>query len=82
MCDGLNKPVKVSLGPGIELPTNIVYTKKENLDNQIKHLGVKIKQEVSEANPIVEGVFFHFRVEATLGMDSAESKFMIKRMPS
>ncbi|MBL7100554.1 MAG: hypothetical protein ISS23_01220 [Nanoarchaeota archaeon] len=81
ICDGLNKPIKITLGPGLEITTNITYTKKEEIDEQIKHLGLKVKQEVSENNPIIEGRFYHFKIQATLGLGDAESKFMIKRMP-
>ncbi|MBU4502389.1 MAG: hypothetical protein KKA79_07360 [Nanoarchaeota archaeon] len=80
-CDGINKPVKITLGPGIEMQTNILYTKKEELDDQIKHLGLKMGKQVSENNPIVEGTFFHFRVQATLGMGETQSKFFIKNLP-
>lgn len=81
ICDGLNKPVKITIGPGLEITTNILYTKKEKLEKQIKHLGMKIKQEISENNPIVEGMFYHFKIQATLGLGEAESKFIITKMP-
>lgn len=81
ICDGLNKPVKITLGPGLEIATNIIYTKKDELDEQIKQLGIKVKQEVSENNPITEGMFYNFKIQATLGLGQAESKFMIKKMP-
>lgn len=81
MCDGLNKPVKITLGPGLEITTNIIYMKKENLDEQIEHLGLRIKQEISENNPIAEGMFYNFKIQATLGLGEAESKFMIRKMP-
>ncbi|MDP2908740.1 MAG: hypothetical protein Q8N77_02945 [Nanoarchaeota archaeon] len=81
MCDGLNKPVKIALGPGLEIQTNIIYMKKDELDDQIRHLGVKIKNEASENNPVIEGMFYYFKIEATLGLGEAESKFVIKRMP-
>ncbi len=81
MCDGINKPVKIAMGPGIEVTTNIIYMKKEELDEQLKQLGMRIKNEVSENNPVVEGQFYHFKIEATLGMGEAESKFVIKKTP-
>jgi len=81
ICDGLNKPVKITLGPGLEVTTNIIYTKKEELDEQVKQLSLRIKNEISENNPIAEGQFYHFKIEATLGMGEADSKFIIKRMP-
>lgn len=80
-CDGINKPVKITLGPGLEVTTNIIYTKKEELDEQVKQLGLRIRTEISENNPIAEGQFYHFKIEATLGMGEADSKFVIKRMP-
>lgn len=81
MCDGLNKPVKITLGPGLEIITNIIYTKKEELDEQIKHLGLRVKQDISENDPIADGMFYNFKIQATLGLGEAESKFMIKKMP-
>lgn len=80
ICDGLNKPVKITFGPGMEAETNIIYTKKEELDDQIKHLGKQIKNEASETNPMIEGMFYTFKVQATLGIGEVESKFVIKRM--
>lgn len=81
ICDGLNKPVKITLGPGLEVTTNIIYTKKEELDEQIKHLGIRIKNEVSENNPTAEGTFYTYKIQMTLGLGEAESKFVIKKMP-
>ncbi len=81
ICDGLNKPVKITLGPGLEVTTNIVYTKKEELDEQVKRLGMKIRNEISENNPAAEGMFYNFKIQVTLGMGEADSKFVIKRMP-
>ncbi len=81
ICDGLNKPVKITLGPGLEVTTNIVYTKKEELDEQVKRLGLRIRNEVSENNPVAEGMFYNFKIQLTLGMGEADSKFIIKRMP-
>jgi hypothetical protein len=81
ICDGLNKPVKITLGPGLEVTTNITYTKKEQLDEQVKRLGVRIRNEISENNPTAEGMFYNFKIQLTLGMGEADSKFIIKRMP-
>jgi len=80
-CDGLNKPVKVSLGPGIEVDTNIIYTNKEVLEQQVKHLAMKTRNQISENNPAIEGTFYHFKVQATLGFGEVDSKFVIKKMP-
>ncbi len=60
---------------------SIDVSEKEELDDQIKHLGLKLKKPVSENNPVVEGVFFNFRVQVTLGMGETHSKFLIKRLP-
>ncbi|MDP2907402.1 MAG: hypothetical protein Q8O03_05670 [Nanoarchaeota archaeon] len=81
ICDGLNKPVKITLGPGLEVTTNITYTKKEELDEQVKRLGVRIRNEISENNPTAEGMFYNFKIQLTFGMGEADSKFIIKRMP-
>lgn len=81
ICDGINKPVKITLGPGLGIITNITYSEKEEIDQQIKHLGLKIKQEVSENHPVIEGRFYHFKIQATLGLGEVDSKFIIKKMP-
>ncbi len=83
-CDGVNIPVYVyHRNPAYgQMPTNIVFTSKEELDSFVFKLAQKCGRGISVANPILDGALPDgSRVHATLGSDIAMkgSNFTIRK---
>ncbi len=83
-CDGVNIPTYIyHRDPRFgEMPTNIYFFTKEELDNFVMMLAQKSNRSVSVANPILDGALPDgSRVHATYGVDIARrgSNFTIRK---
>lgn len=83
-CDGINLPVYIfhrdpALG---EMPTNIIFNKKEELDNYVLKLAQKSGRSLSVANPLMDGSLPDgSRIQITYGTEIARrgSNFTIRK---
>ena len=80
-CDGVNKPIRLSYGEDLEIDTNVVFTKKEELNDFIKSLAFRIGKQIDEKENLVEGILDSFRVKLIYGVGDVSSKFTLKRTP-
>lgn len=83
-CDGFNLPVYIyHRNPRFgEMPTNIVFTEKEELDNYVLKLAQKSGRSISVANPLMDGSLPDgSRVQVTYGTEIARrgSNFTIRK---
>ena len=89
ICEGANKPIKVRFTDKL-LETNILYTKKEDLDNFIYELTSRSKppglfsagQKITKKKPTAAFNYRDMNFECTVGFNGADSKFTIKKSAS
>lgn len=78
ICEGTNKAVKVKFQDKI-LETNIIYSKKEDLDNFIYALSYRVKQKIKKNIPTITFLYREMNFECTIGFNGADSKFAVKK---
>ncbi len=82
ICEGTNKPIKVKYAEKI-LETNIVYAKKEDMDNFIYDVAYRAKQKIKKKKPAAAFAYRDMNFECTIGFEKgSDSKFMIKKIAS
>ena len=77
-CEGVNKPVRI-LYENRELPTNIIFNTKEELNNFVEHLAMLSGNLVSVENPFLYVSFEGFDIQATLETEFVSGKFVLIR---
>lgn len=80
-CDGIDKPIRLSYGEGLEVDSNVVFTKKDELNDFLKSLAFRLGKEINEKETMVEGNLSGFNVKLTYGVGEVSSKFILKRIP-
>jgi hypothetical protein len=78
ICDGVDKPVRVSFDNNMEVTTNVVYSNAEELNSFVKYLASKAGSALP-GSPNFEGVVNSWKVDGTVGFGSISSKFIIQR---
>lgn len=79
-CEGANVPVKVDYKGHSKINTNVIFKKTKDINNIIKILAKRARKKVSVKEPIVDGRMKNsMRVQATLGSDYVNGKFVLKR---
>lgn len=79
ICEGFNKLMKVKYQDKI-IETNIIYTKKEDLDNFILNIAYRANQKIKNKKPSASFIYREMNFDCTVGFEAnSDSKFSIKK---
>lgn len=78
-CRGVAKPIIV-MRKGKEYPTNLSFKDVNELETFIEILRQRTEQKLDKKHPTLDTTHRNFHVHATLGINIANSKFILKRI--
>jgi hypothetical protein len=81
ICEGANKPLKVKYNDKL-FETNIIFAKKDDLDNFIYNIAYRVKQKINKRQQKASFSYREMGFECIIGFDNSDSKFIIKKNPS
>ena len=61
------------------METNIIFAKKEDLDNFIYNISYRVKQKINKRKQTAAFSYRDMNFECTVGFNNADSKFIIKK---
>lgn len=77
ICKGADKPILVYYKDKQEIPTNIIFESDEEINNLIKNIAVKTKQNVSKEKPFISVGINNMHLSANISTDFIKPKFII-----
>lgn len=80
-CDGIDKRIRISYGENLEIDTNVLFNKKEELNDFLKSLAFRMGKTINETNNMIDGELSGFSVKLIFGVGDVSSKFILKRLP-
>ncbi len=78
ICDGVDKPMRISLG-NKEVITNVVFSNPEELNSFVKYIASKGKEYVPSTGPSFALVFENWKIEGTVGFGGISSRFIMRK---
>lgn len=78
VCDGIDKPVRISFSDNLDVKSNVTFSNPDELNSFVKYLASKFNHN-PKAGPNFEGVVGSWKVEGTIGFSSISSKFILRR---
>jgi len=79
VCNGKNQPLTINYKEKHEIPTNIKFDSDEEINNFIKLLALKSKQNLSSERPFFNAIIDNMTINGTLGTEFIKPKFVIMK---
>jgi len=79
-CEGVNVPIKIDYKNHSKLNTNIIFKNNKDINSLIRVLAKRASKKVSSKEPVFNGIMKNsMKVQATLGSEYVNGKFILKR---